>query len=113
MLLGWLQAFYGCQLGDLSSDAPLWVSLATNGTRGKRLSTWAIEQICQDRLGTGKAHVLRHSFARWKTLARGYQRPRYGSATGAWQDGRYLAALRADENPHADALAALFGLDIE
>ena len=83
MLLGWLQAFYGCQMGDLSSDAPLWVSPATNGTRGKRLSTRAIEQICQDRLGTGKAHVLRHSFARWKTLARGYQRPRYGSATGA------------------------------
>ena len=27
--------------------------------------------------------------------------------------GRYLAALRADENPHADALAALFGLDTE
>jgi len=63
-LLGWLQAFYGRQLGDLPSDAPLWVSLATNGTRGKRLSTRAIEQICQDRLGTGKAHVLRHSFAR-------------------------------------------------
>ncbi len=56
MLLGWLQAFYGCQLGDLSSDAPLWVSLATNGTRGKRLSTWAIEQICQDRLGEVHRH---------------------------------------------------------
>jgi integrase len=27
--------------------------------------------------------------------------------------GRYLAALRPDENPHADALAALFGLDAE
>jgi site-specific recombinase XerD len=48
------------KLGDLPADAPLWVSLATNGTRGKR----AIEQICQDRLGTGKAHILRHSFAR-------------------------------------------------
>jgi integrase len=36
-LLGWLQAFYGQQLGDLPADAPLWVSLATNGTHGKRL----------------------------------------------------------------------------
>jgi hypothetical protein len=56
-LLSWLQAFYGRQLSDLVADAPLWVRLATNGTRGKRLSTRAIEQICQGRLGTGKAHI--------------------------------------------------------
>ena len=114
-LLGWLQAFYGRQLGDLPLDTPLWVSLATNGTRGKRLSTRAIEQICQERLGTGKAHVLRHSFARALEDAGAKVseiQARLGHESLA-TTGRYLAALRADENPHADALAALFGLDAE
>ena len=114
-LHSWLQAFYGRQLGNLPSDAPLWVSLATNGTRGKRLSTRAIEQICQDRLGTGKAHVLRHSFARALEDAGAKVseiQARLGHESLA-TTGRYLAALRADENPHADALATLFGLDAE
>jgi integrase len=105
----WLSA------GRSASDAPLWVSLATNGTRGKRLSTRAIEQICQDRLGTGKAHVLRHSFARALEDA-GAKVSEIQSRLGHESlatTGRYLAALRADENPHADALAALFGLDTE
>jgi integrase len=114
-LLGWLQAFYGRQLGELPPDTPLWVSLATNGTRGKRLSTRAIEIICEDRLGTGKAHVLRHSFARALEDAGAKVseiQARLGHESLA-TTGRYLAALRADENPHADALAALFGLDGE
>jgi len=101
MLLGWLQAFYGCQLGDLSSDAPLWVSLATNGTHGKRLSTRAIEQICQDQLGTGKAHVLGHSFARALEDA-GAKVPEIQSRLGyegLAATGRCLAALRVDEIP--------------
>ena len=90
-------------------------SLATNGTRGKRLSTRSIEQICQERLGTGKAHVLRHSFARALEDAGAKMseiQARLGHESLA-TTGRYLAALRADENPHADALAALFGLDAE
>lgn len=112
-LLGWLQSFYGRQLGALPPDVPLWVSLATNGTRGKRLSTRAIELICADRLGTGKAHVLRHTFARALEDAGAKVseiQARLGHESLA-TTGRYLAALRADENPHADALAALFGLD--
>jgi len=90
------------------------VSLATNGTRGKRLSTRAIEQICQGRLGTRKAHVMRHSFARAGRRRRKVSeiQARLGHESLA-TTGRYLAALRADENPHADALAALFGLDTE
>ena len=100
---------------DRPPDAPLWVSLATNGTRSKRLSTRAIEQICQERLGTGKAHVLWHSFARALEDAGAKVseiQARLGHESLA-MTGRYLAALRADENPHADALAALFGLDAE
>jgi integrase/recombinase XerC len=111
----WLTAGYGRQLGDLPPDAPLWVSLATNGTRGKHLSTRAIEQICQGRLGMGKAHVLRHSFARALEDA-GAKVSEIQAQLGHESlatTGRYLAALRADENPHADALAALFGLDAE
>ena len=84
---------------------------ATNGTRGKRLSTRAIEQICQGRLGTRKAHVMRHSFARALENAGAKVseiQARLGHESLA-TTGRYLVGLRADENPHADALAALFG----
>jgi integrase len=75
----------------------------------------AIEQICQDGLGTGKAHFLRHSFARALEDADA-KVPEIQSRLGHESlatTGRYLAALHADENPHADALAALFGLDTE
>jgi len=87
-LLSWLQAFYGRQLSDLSSDAPLWVSLATNGTRGKRLSTRAIEQICQDDSGRARPMFCGIALrALWKTLARRCRRSKRASATRAWQDG--------------------------
>jgi integrase len=89
------------------------MSLTTTGMRGKRPSTRAIKQICQDRLGTGKAHVLRLSFVRALEDAGAKVseiQARLGHESLA-TTGRYLAALRADENPHADALAALFGLD--
>lgn len=112
-LLAWIQTGYGRQIGDMTPDAPLWVSLASNGTRGRALSTRAIQQICETRLGTGKAHVLRHTFARALEDAGAKVseiQARLGHASLA-TTGRYLAALRADENPHADALAALFGLD--
>jgi integrase len=72
-----------------------------------------IERICQQRLGIGKAHVLRYSFARALEDAGAKAseiQARLGHESLA-KTGCYLAALRADENRHADALAALFGLD--
>jgi integrase len=60
-------------------------------------------------------HVLRHSFARALEDADAKVseiQSRLGHESLATM-GRYLAALRANENPYADALAALFGLEAE
>ncbi|HEV2461502.1 MAG TPA: site-specific integrase [Ktedonobacterales bacterium] len=43
--------------------APIWTSLAHNGSAGHQLTGQAISDICRVRLGTSKVHALRHSFA--------------------------------------------------
>lgn len=111
-LLAWLAAAYGAELGTLAHEAPLWLSLARNGTRGHPLSLQAIADICQKRLGVSKVHALRHTFA--------HAMEHVGAKVSDIQarlghnsletTGRYLAALRSAENAHASDLAALFGM---
>lgn len=111
-LLAWLAAAYGAELGTLPHEAPLWLSLASNGTRGHALTLQAIADICQKRLGVSKVHALRHTFA--------HAMEHVGAKVSDIQarlghnsletTGRYLAALRSAENAHADDLAALFGV---
>lgn len=96
---------------DLSPDAPIWVSLSRNN-QGKALTTWGIGDICQRRIGTAQVHTLRHTFARLleDTGAKvSFIQSKLGHESLA-TTGRYLAALKADENPHGDDLAALMGL---
>ena len=112
-LLAWLHAAYGAELGPtLAPDAPLWISLATNGTRGHPLTLQAISAICARRLGVSQVHALRHTFAHaMETVGAKVSdiQARLGHASLA-TTGRYLAALRSAENAHSDDLAALFGL---
>lgn len=90
----------------------MWVSLARNGTQGQPLSTRAIGLMCEARLGTSKVHTLRHTFAHAMEEAGAKVsdiQARLGHANLA-TTGRYLAALRAAENPQSEALETLFGV---
>ena len=111
-LLTWLHARHGKQLGELAANTSLWVSLSRNGTDGKALSIRAIATICEERLGVSKVHALRHTFARAMEKAGAKVsdiQSRLGHSSLA-TTGRYLAALRAAENEHGEALERMFGL---
>lgn len=110
-LSNYLQALYGTQLGGLRSDAPIWVALSRNRPGRPALSTRSLETICHDRLGI-HFHGLRHTFARTMEDAGAKVsdiQGRLGHASLA-TTGRYLAALRSAENPHAEQVAELLGL---
>ena len=95
------------------ADAPVWVSLSRNASAGKPLGIQSIADICLRHLGTSKVHALRHTFARAMedTGAKVSDiQARLGHDSLA-TTGRYLASLHRADNPHADHLAALFGLD--
>lgn len=88
----------------------VWVSLAHNGTRGRPLALQGIEELCLRRMGVSKVHALRHTFA--------HQMEQLGAKVSDIQarlghsslavTGRYLAALRSDENTFAEPLARTF-----
>ena len=59
-LLDYLHALYGDALDTI---LPVWVSLAHDGTYGKRLSERSFANICLKHLGTSKVRALRHTFA--------------------------------------------------
>lgn len=111
-LLDWLAAYYGQGFAGLPGETPVWVSLARNGTAGRALSTRAIGLLCEARFGTSKVHALRHTFAHAMEHAGAKVseiQARLGHANLA-TTGRYLAALRAADNPQSEALEALFGV---
>jgi len=111
-LLDWLRACYGEELAGVAADKPVWVSLARNGTRGQGLSTRAIGLMCEARISTSKVHALRHTFAHAMEGAGAKVsdiQARLGHSNLA-TTGRYLAALRAAENPQSEALETLFGV---
>ncbi len=111
----YLHALYGdavLQEGS-SPDAPVWVSSSRNGSRGQALGIQSIADICERRLGTSKVHALRHTFARAMEDSGAKVseiQARLGHDSLA-TTGRYLAALHRADNPHADRLVSLFGLD--
>lgn len=111
-LIAWLAARHGEGLEALPADTPLWVSLSRNGTGGRALSIRAMAAICEARLGVSKVHALRHTFARAMERAGAKVseiQSRLGHSSLA-TTGRYLAALRAAENDHGEALERMFGL---
>jgi len=110
-MLTWLHAYYGADLGTLAPTAPVWVSLATK-YRGRRLSKAAIANTCEQRIGTAKVHTLRHTFSHSmrKAEVEIEEVHRRLGHTNLATTLRYLAGLASAENPHAAALADLFGI---
>jgi integrase len=109
----YLVTLYGDAWATLPADTPVWVSFARNHSHGQALGIQSVADICQRRLGTSKVHALRHTFARAMEDAGAKVseiQARLGHESLA-TTGRYLAALRTGENPHAARVAALFGLD--
>jgi integrase len=109
-LLDFLRTFYGQRFETLPGSAPLWVSLSRQNY-GKALHQNWLERIARKRLGV-HFHALRHTFARSleDTGAKVSDiQARLGHESLA-TTGRYLAALHRSENPHAEAMAALFGI---
>jgi integrase len=109
-LLDFLHTFYGQRFATLPGNAPLWVSLSRQNYGEALHQNW-LERIARKRLGV-HFHALRHTFARSleDTGAKVSDiQARLGHESLA-TTGRYLAALQRSENPHADALAALFGI---
>lgn len=110
-LTSYLHALYGKGLASLAPDAPIWVALSRNRPARPALSVRSLETICHDRLGI-HFHGLRHTFARTMEDAGAKVsdiQGRLGHSSLA-TTGRYLAALRSAENPHAEAVADLLGL---
>jgi integrase len=110
-LLDYLRAFYGAQFGALPDSAPLWVSLSRQNYGAALHPNW-LERIARSRLGV-HFHALRHTFARSLEDAGAKVsdiQARLGHESLA-TTGRYLAALRRAENPHADAMATMFGME--
>lgn len=108
-LLGYLRLVYGADLERLGADDAIWVSVSHQNP-GAALSARSLETIARARLGV-HFHALRHAGARIleRTGARVSEiQDRLGHASLA-TTGRYLAALRSEENPYADAVAASLG----
>lgn len=109
-LTRYLVALYG-SLDQVRPEAPIWVALSRNQPGRPALSVRSLEEICHARLGI-HFHGLRHTFARTMEDAGAKVsdiQGRLGHASLA-TTGRYLAALRSSENPHAEQVAELLGL---
>lgn len=113
-LLRWLRAYHGpAVLETLAPDAPIWVSLAWDGSRGQQLRYLSINRICKKHLKTSKVHATRHTFAHtMEAIGAPVSeiQARLGHKSLA-TTGKYLASLKRKENHHGDQLAARFGIE--
>lgn len=111
-VLEWLATFYKIEPSKLGEDMPIWVSLSPRNY-GKPVSIQTLADICEKHLGISKVHTLRHTFARAMEDSGAKVsdiQARLGHTSLA-TTGRYLAALRQADNPQADALSKIFGIE--
>ncbi|WP_201389526.1 tyrosine-type recombinase/integrase [Ktedonobacter sp. SOSP1-85] len=111
-LITYLEQVYGTGWAA-QGEAPVWMSLSRNQSRGQSLSLQALEQICARRLGTSKFHVTRHTAA--KTL------DQLGVSASEIQEfldheslattGRYLKVLKRAEHKYSRDLEQIFGIE--
>jgi len=114
-LLDYLHTLYGAQLGNLPHDALIWVSLSHNGSWGEQLSLKALERICMKRCGSGRFHLLRHTFAVNMRAAGAdaseiQKKLKHKSLATT---GRYLAHFDSPANKHGKQLELLYGISSE
>jgi integrase len=114
-LLQYLRAAYGAALLNLPPNAPIWLAFdrAKKGrSTAAALTPRAIEYICERRLGQGKAHILRYSFALGMKKAGAPREVIKERMAHESQDTLdvYLPQLEREENPFSSKVAALFGL---
>lgn len=112
VLLDYLQAEYKRKVSQLDPDAPLWISHSRNGTRGQAIGTRTLSNICLSRMGTGKTHVLRHTFADGMVEEKApitELQARLGH-TDLKITQRYVEKLRSDENPYSRKITAHYGI---
>lgn len=64
-LFDYLRALHGAALESLPSDTGLWVTLTNNAedAHSPLQCAASLRHICLQRLGTGKTHAIRHTFA--------------------------------------------------
>lgn len=114
VLMAWLFAFHGAQLGTLKADAPIWVALARNPRfYGKAMTAQAMADISEKHFGFSNIHRLRGAFA--QAMEDVGAKPseiqaRLGHESLA-TTGIYLASLKKAQNKHAEAVASLFGIE--
>ena len=113
-MLTYLYQFYGAQLGQLANTAPIWVNLSPDpACRGQALGTQAIADVCEKYLGTSKVHTTRHTFSHnMKQIGASTRtiKERLGHASESTTE-LYLEQLHRADNPYADLLAALTGIE--
>ena len=110
-ILAYLHVLYGADLGKLTKDAPVFVSLSRNNHRGQ-LSIQAVSDICLKHLGTSKVHTTRHTFAVQMEKA-GASLSDIGAKLGHASlktTSEYMKRLHSAENPHAAKLGEMFGI---
>jgi integrase len=112
-LLTWLHAYYGPELASLDKHAPLWVTLSRNTEQaGQPLGIQGIQQVCGKYL-EAHTHITRHTFSQLMIRA-GATLPELQARLGHESlatTGIYARALSSDENPHADKIAAMLGIE--
>jgi integrase len=112
-LLTWLHAYYGPELASLNKHAPLWVTLSRNTEQaGQPLGIQGIQQVCGKYL-VAHTHITRHTFSQLMIRV-GATLPELQARLGHESlatTGIYARALSSDENPHADKIAALLGIE--
>ena len=111
-VLTWMHAYYGPELASLKKDAPLWVTLSRNTKQARQpLGIQGIQQVCEKYLEV-HTHITRHTFSQLMIKV-GATLPELQARLGHESlatTGIYAKALTSDENPHADKIAALLGI---
>jgi integrase len=116
-LFEYLGTVYG-ETRFLNGKAPLWVSFTRRSAKQgdsalpPPLTIRSVANICEKHLGVSKVHITRHTWARTMEDAGAKVsdiQARLGHESLA-TTGRYLAALRQDDNPQAADIASIFGL---